>query len=777
MDGKSLLSDGLQRVLFLVIALVLTGVGLWASSWSFSKIHHMRQLERVPPTPVSAVISGEVNLSGQVRPAGELLESPDTRTRAVYYRYVVEEERTDSDGDSYWATVKDVSRSVDFLLKDQSGEVLIQPGGPVEMDVRQDSQRVAGDMRYTEYLLEPGSKVFVFGYATREAAGYSVRFDAEGSFVPIVSENSEKGERQEMALWSALGLLGGLAGLSFAMVFLLGVFRVHHSAVYLLSVASVMVIVLLFQGVSMMKADVEDANTRAQRLLEEGKGVIERTLAENDIAWSGKWADLGSFADAKYRPLGPKERARLARVRLALAQSVERTNENLDRFPESLLGPLWGVSHLEALPLSEGDQQKLAALEEGHEPTRVGLIPALIGLALGALGSLFATWQGIKKVSTKRTIENVPTSPIEGVAYGLAEIKGTAELANGEPTLRAPISNRECVYYRHIIKRKDSDDDGWTTVKDEERSVSFFCRDATGRMYVDRVGARFIPEEVRTSRSGNRKHIEYRISPGEDLYVLGSAEIDPQTHDRLQIADGHGELPFIVSSYPEKTVMYKEARSAFYLLNVGLLATILAALGLTGTLGSFGPMLYTSAAGFACAYLFVTLFFLYYNDLIFLRERVHRNWSNIDVALKKRFDLITALTNTVKGYLAHESELQEALAQARATREGIKEASPDDGALAAEQHVRSQVLATIEAYPELKGQEMVDRLMTSLTDVENEIALMRDGYNDAVERFNTRQQKFPEVVIAKMFGFKRASHFRTFGTEREAPQMANKLAN
>lgn len=777
MDLKSVLSDGLQRVLFLVLALVLTGVGIWLSSWSFSKIHHMRQLERVPPTPISAVISGEVNLAGRVRPADALLETPDTKTRAVYYRYHVEEERTDSDGDSYWTTVKDVTRSVDFLLADGSGEVLIRPSGTVDFEVELDSQRRSGSMRYSEYRIEPGSKLFVFGYASRAAQGYSVGFDADGSFVPIISEDSAGGERQAMALWSALGLLGGLAALSFAMVFLLGVFRVHHSALYLLCVSGVMVGVLLVQGVSMMKADLEDANARAGRLLDEGKYVIETTLNKVGIAWNGDWKALGSFADTKYRKLGTAQRARLARVRLALAQSVERTNQNLDRFPESLLGPVWGVSHIEPLPLPAGDEQKLANLEKGHEPTRVGHLPALIGLLLGLLAAIGASWQGIKKVSTKRTIENVPTSPIEGVAYGLAEIKGTVELADGEPELRGPISHRECVYYRHIIKRKDSDDDGWSTVKDAERSVSFFCRDDSGHMYVDRLNARFIAEDVRTTRSGNTKHIEYRISPGEDIYVLGSAEIDQQTHDRLQIGDGHGELPFIISSYPEKTVMYKEARSAFYLLNVGLIATIMAALGLTGMLGSFGPMLYTSAAGFACAYLFVTLFFLYYNDLIFLRERVNRNWANIDVALKKRFDLITGLTNTVKGYLAHESELQQKLAYARSTRKGIGEASPDDDALAAEEQVRSQILATIEAYPELKGQEMVNRLMKSLTEVENEIALMRDGYNDAVERFNTRQLKFPEVVIAKMFGFKKASHFRTFGAEREAVSVTNELVN
>ncbi len=77
----------------------------------------------------------------------------------------------------------------------------------------------------------------------------------------------------------------------------------------------------------------------------------------------------------------------------------------------------------------------------------------------------------------------------------------------------------------------------------------------------------------------------------------------------------------------------------------------------------------------------------------------------------------------------------------------------------AEQRARDKVVATVEAYPDLKGQELVSELMETLTNVENEIALMRAGSNDSVERYNTRTQRFPEVCIAKGLGSERASHF------------------
>lgn len=761
----------LAKIGLLLCAVVLIVVGVLLGNWSFDKVHHMRQLERVPPTPISAVISGEVNMSGRIEAAGQILESPDTGTESVYYRYVVERKEKDSDGDTTWKTVTDKTRSVDFFLYDDTGKIPVTPSSNVDFVVEKDAQRTSGSRRYTEYRLEPGSEIFVFGYADQVQDQYQVGFNHEGSFQPIISEESELGERQKMAMWSGLGIVGGLGALAYAVVFLLSFFRVHHSAMYLVAVSAVIVVALFYQGIQMMKADLVDADTYAQRSLEEGRHVIETTLSDHDISWEGDFAGLGSFSDKSYAGLDPDVRDRLKDVRLRLAQSIERTNDNLSRFPEALLGPMWGVKRLDPLPLPDADRAELSDLEDTHQPTRLKFTHALIAILAGGLGATLATWFGLKKVTIKRTIENVPTSPIKGVAYGLAEIKGTAEFAEGAPPLQGPLSNETCVYYHYIEKKKDKSGKKtkWRTVRDEKKSTSFYCRDDSGRMYIEDVGARFIPADKRTRRSGNHSYTEWIITPAEPIYALGSATIDTATHESLVLTNGDGDLPFIVSSLPEDEVMYREARTSFHLLNVGIIATLVAGLGVTGTLGSFGPALYTATAGFSVAYLFVALFFLYYNDLVFLRERVQRNGSNIDIALKKRFDLITNLAGTVRGYLSHESELQEALGRARSgtSTSGI---SHDDEAIQAQEQARNQVVATIEAYPDLKAQKLVADFMQTLTDVENEIALMRDGYNDAVERLNTRSQKIPEVFIARIFNFEKATHFHTYADEREAPR-------
>lgn len=220
------------------------------------------------------------------------------------------------------------------------------------------------------------------------------------------------------------------------------------------------------------------------------------------------------------------------------------------------------------------------------------------------------------------------------------------------------------------------------------------------------------------------------------------------------------EVPYLISNYTERELMFKKAQDGFALLNFGIVATMMAGMAITGMIFSFGPALYVATAAFTCAYLLGVLAVLFYNDLVFLRKRVDRGVANIDVALKKRFDLIQNLYEVVQGYLGHEQGLQEAIARARQNVEGSgSEALPDEEAVQASAGVRDQLLARVEAYPELKSDEMVVKFMDTLTWVEEEIALVRQGYNDAVERYNTRIYHIPEMFIAKLVGMKERRFF------------------
>ena len=163
-----------------------------------------------------------------------------------------------------------------------------------------------------------------------------------------------------------------------------------------------------------------------------------------------------------------------------------------------------------------------------------------------------------------------------------------------------------------------------------------------------------------------------------------------------------------------------------------------------------------------------------YNGLVTLRQRVNQSFSDIDVQLKQRHDLIPNLVETVKGYAAHERGTLEAVVQARnaaVTAQGPAQQEAAENALTG---ALRQIFALQEAYPNLKANENFQQLQAELTDLENKIAASRRFFNNAVQEYNTGIQRFPAALFAGMLGFSEKQFF-DLGAERqtvaEAPQV------
>jgi len=148
-----------------------------------------------------------------------------------------------------------------------------------------------------------------------------------------------------------------------------------------------------------------------------------------------------------------------------------------------------------------------------------------------------------------------------------------------------------------------------------------------------------------------------------------------------------------------------------------------------------------------------------YNGLVSLRNRIENAWAQIDVQLKRRYDLIPNLVETVKGYAAHERETLEAVIQAR--NMAMQPHTPQEQAQA--ENVISGALKSIfalsEAYPDLKANQNFLNLQEELTGTEGRIAYARQFYNDTVYRYNTKIQSFPAVLIAKRMRFAEREYF------------------
>ncbi len=161
----------------------------------------------------------------------------------------------------------------------------------------------------------------------------------------------------------------------------------------------------------------------------------------------------------------------------------------------------------------------------------------------------------------------------------------------------------------------------------------------------------------------------------------------------------------------------------------------------------------------------LVVFVLIYNGLVSLRNRVHNAWSQIDVQLQRRFDLIPNLVETVKGYMAHEesvftkvTELRTSWANATTVSKKAELDSELSGAL-------KTIMAVSENYPDLKSSKNFTELQEELRSTEDKIAYARQFYNDSVTMYNTKLETIPTNIVASMFNFKQEELFEAVSEE------------
>lgn len=175
--------------------------------------------------------------------------------------------------------------------------------------------------------------------------------------------------------------------------------------------------------------------------------------------------------------------------------------------------------------------------------------------------------------------------------------------------------------------------------------------------------------------------------------------------------------------------------------------------------------------------LLVAFFVSTYNKLVKGKNKVDNQWSQIDVQVKRRFDLIPNLVETVKGYAKHESDIFGAFAKARQTYADASKAQSAEGVAKADSELTKAlnvfVNAVKEEYPELKSDSHFLKLQEDLKDCEDKIAYQRQFYNDVVLSFNNSRAVFPNVIVANMFGFKEREYFKTTDEVKEnAPKVS-----
>jgi hypothetical protein len=415
------------------------------------------------------------------------------------------------------------------------------------------------------------------------------------------------------------------------------------------------------------------------------------------------------------------------------------------------------------------------------------LIPFFISLAC-----LF-WWRSV--VLFKRTVEDVPTSKVKGVFFGLNEVKGSVM---SDAPLQTYLTEKPSVWYEWSISEhwkkteryRDKDGNqktrtksGWRKVDSGGSFQSFFLKDDTGELLIEPEGAKVDapstmssscsptdpfyyekgPDRAIANSTHRRRFSERSLTPNDELYILGPAKLRQEVAKPM-IAQSKEAKYYFISTKSETQIIRSKNVWAFIIIIfsfvTALVVPVVAISVETGVepqevmLENPGWIFVSGLIFFAVASLFYLT--ILYNGLIRVRNRLIHAMGLIEIQLKRRHDLIPSLLKCVKGIASYETEVQELVASYRSL--GANETSREPGEITEKINqgagfVRGLFVLS-ENYPDLSADQNYDSFMRALLDTEDRIALARQFYNDSLLALQDRLLTFPDVLVAKWFRFR-----------------------
>jgi hypothetical protein len=407
------------------------------------------------------------------------------------------------------------------------------------------------------------------------------------------------------------------------------------------------------------------------------------------------------------------------------------------------------------------------------------IVPA-IGAVLGVVFLVLSIRAGRRR----RLLDDTPTCKTTGVFIGMVELKGTAE---SERPLRSFLAEQNCVHYQWSVdehwsrtvtetytdsngktQTRTRHESGWKTVASGGEQTPFYLQDDCGVVQVVPDGAETELAEMFNETCGRmdglyyakgpafavsdsdhrRRFVERGIPLHARIYVMGQAR-ERKDVVAAEIAQSSNAPLFMISTRNEESISGGMA-SAFWWWGIGGLVFAVggAAIGSSQGGGQVAPLL---LVGVGVLYLLGWLAgwaWMVFNSVVGLRQRVKQAWSQVDVQLKRRQDLIPNLVTTVKGLKDYESKLQTEVAQMRAQMT----ATPPGEAGADYSGIAPMLIAIEERYPELKAEQSFLNLQQNLIDTEQRIALARGYFNEIATFYNTRLEVVPDKFLAALAG-------------------------
>ena len=717
-----------KRLLALTLGSLSLILATFCFNWGFTALSESRQMDRLPLSPIAVLASGPYSVAGRTERESNLLTTPYSGESVIYVRYLLEEEYRDSDGDLQTRTLDSGERSTRFRLTDNTGTLRVDPTlstGGINWAVQRSYRERQGDLIYSEWTLSEGQQTELLGRyqpSNQTLVFHNLNFNLPAT----ITDSSLQVAGGQSLLRAALiiSLAAGLVSLGIALI-LIGL-GVHRFILYISAMTLIMIAYLWGQGLYQLEQD---------------------------------WQRAASLYQTRMAALGPsptiEKRTDLLAMRLLIARGAEPWPDRLffsqlasDYFPEPE-----GIDSA----LHQTTEARISDFPRNRFSN--GWIASLASIG-GAALSILLLWLGIRRIRLKRLIEHLPTAAATGLSYGLAELKGTIDL-QAEP-LTSKLTENLCVAYHYLEqeKRGSGKKTRWVTLEEIDHRLPFELTDESGRVWVYPEKATMHYSDTVTRHQGRRRYKESWLPPDAKLYCLGFAGLDANRSDRLAL-QYEDEQPFIVSTLDEQRLIQRKGAQGFLFTSVSLGLVLSAFLILLAYAGSLTPADLLLTALLIPIFLFLYTLILHYNDLVFLRNRCDKTKADILTVLQKRHDLIPRLNQVLQGYLEHEQELQAALVNLRTSNPELDD-SPDQIDRLNEQveTLNRQLIARLEAYPELKANTLVAEFMEQVETTEDYLSLVRNGYNDSVELYNTQIHSFPDLLLATAFGFEEKALFR-----------------
>jgi hypothetical protein len=430
------------------------------------------------------------------------------------------------------------------------------------------------------------------------------------------------------------------------------------------------------------------------------------------------------------------------------------------------------------------------------------ILPIILGSVIALVFLLLA----FRSLWRLRLISDLPTSKTQGVFIGFTEIKGTAEC---ETPLVSYLGETSCVQYEWSIEEhwsrtvtethrdasghmqtRTRTESGWKTVDSGKKAIAFYLKDDTGIIRIaperadihaattfyqtfSRDNALYFakgPEREVPHSNHRRRFKETALPLHASLYVLGQARVREDVV-AAEIAYSKKAPMFIISTRTEKQISTSFKRRFLLWLILGIVLLAIGFLVRDLLVHSRVMVLWQPYAIMAAVYLAafgVGYVWTLYNSFIQLRQRVQRAWSQVDIELKRRNDLIPRLVQCIDAYSIHEREGQMLVTELR----GQLAATAPDQAGPDFRGMSGSLLAVLERYPELKAAEQFLKLQTVLVETEQRIALARDYFNETATFYNNRLQIIPDRFIAAIAGMK-SRRLMEFSDFERAPVQVN----